>query len=114
MASVVVPQRKSQGLGEIGMIGGAIVGGLVGGPGGAVTGAQVGGAAGGMMSQQKQTPQLEASAMSRRRQELETDKLDALRNAEVAAAQLPEDQRQAVLPVLTQARLREQQTRGMA
>jgi len=113
MAQVLMPPRKNKSQ-ELFQVAGAVVGGVTGGPTGAMQGAQMGGAVSNMVNQPKQVAGTQASAISRRRQELETDNLSALRNAEVAAADLPEDQRQAVIPVLTQARLLEQKKRGMA
>jgi hypothetical protein len=61
-------------------------------------------------SNKNQMPSIQApSAMQRRQDVLETDNLTALRNAEVASAQLPEKQRQDVMGVLAQARLRQEQ-----
>ena len=122
-------------------IGGAIIGGFVGGPPGAIAGASAGGAANdfigskdaggavgsaanfGSAAQGVQSTGTaggkaglglsQTEAMSRRRDDLQTDKLTALREAEAATSTLPEQQRQRLLPTLTQARMLEQQKRGM-
>lgn len=125
MAGVNVPVKNKQGiLGELLPVAGAVVGGVVGGvaggPPGAIGGASggygLGQAAGGFIDPGKQQ-QLGVSssqgALQRRQDFLQSDNLTALRNAEVAAARLPERERQAYLPVLTQARIMEQQRRGM-
>jgi outer membrane lipoprotein SlyB len=114
MAQINVPQRRSNEMGTIGTIAGGIVGGIMGRSGGsAIAGAQAGNFIGGAMDQasnKNQMPSIQApSAMQRRQDVLETDNLTALRNAEVASAQLPEKQRQDVMGVLAQARLRQEQ-----
>jgi hypothetical protein len=114
MAQINVPQRRSNEMGTIGTIAGGIVGGIMGRSGGsAMAGAQAGNFIGGAMDQasnKNQMPSIQApSAMQRRQDVLETDNLTALRNAEVASAQLPEKQRQDVMGVLAQARLRQEQ-----
>lgn len=131
MPQIIQPQgNNSRNDNIIFQLGGAVIGGIAGykggGPGGALKGASVGAAAGNqagnMFSQMNQNgdsgvsaqvPTNSASAMQRRQQELETDNLTALREAEVAAAQLPEQQRQRIVPTLAQARIMEQRRRGI-
>lgn len=123
-----VPDRKAQDQKSLFKIAGAVVGGVVGGyfgnaPGaiaGAGAGASLGDQAGSMLVKDdtnKVTPSIQpgqqSQALARRQQQLETDNLTQLRDAEQAAAQLPEEQRQRVLPTLTRARLMEQQQRGV-
>lgn len=114
MAQVTIPQRKSKDFGTLGTIVGGVAGAYFGeSPQAALAGAQAGQFVGGTMDnmqQQKQVPTVTApSAMQRRQNVLETDNLSALRNAEIASAQLPEKQRQDVMGVLAQARLRQEQ-----
>jgi hypothetical protein len=122
MAQVIVPQKqKNQGLSEILTLGGAGVGAVLGGPGGALAGASLGstlgGTAGSYINQNE--PQGTAGApsqnmaMQRRSQQLGTDNLAALKQAEMQLPKLPEDLRQQYTPAIVQARMLEQQKRGM-
>lgn len=128
MAQINRP-RKPNDAGElfqmVGAVIGGIAGGMTGGPvgaaKGAATGAALGGTAGNLLgaNDQPQGPQPVQSgrmdALARRQKLAETDDLTALRNAEVAVAQLPEPQRQELVPVLTQARiLAERRRRGVS
>jgi hypothetical protein len=65
--------------------------------------------AGGMLaSNQPQAPQVQApqsSAMMRRQQQMETNNVASLKQAEAATATLPEPMRQQYLPPLTRARM---------
>lgn len=127
MAQVMVPPRNKNGiLGEILPVAGAIVGGVVGGGAtggaGALSGAGagygLGSAASNLLSanqqQQLGVQQQGGSALERRQVQLnQPDNLTALRNAEAAAAYLPEKQRQSYLPAIVTARRLEEQQRGM-
>lgn len=116
-------------------LGGAVIGGVFGGAGGAIAGAGAGQAASNLLDAKSSGEALGAGlgvaqgaqgvadrtvqaqpgaspAMQRRLDALGTDELQALQQAESAAAVLPEDQRQRILPTLTQARLLEQRKRG--
>lgn len=119
MAQVLVPPRNKNGeLGQILPIAGAAVGAVFGGPAGAMTGYSLGGAAGNVMGaneqQQLDVQQAGGSALERRQMQLnQPDNLTALRNAETAAAYLPEKQRQSYLPAIVAARRLEEQQRGI-
>lgn len=126
MANYMMPQRNNknetgiiQGLGSIA---GGVAGAFIGGPAGAATGASLGSQGGGMLGQMSQKdpasqPQAVqsqglASAMQRRQSTMDTDNLSTLRRAEEAAVNLPEQDRQQVVPVLTRARIMEENKRG--
>ena len=133
--------RGSKDTGTIFQLGGAIIGGIYGGPAGAVAGAGVGGAAAGLLESKdagsavssgvqvgagvqgmRQNSQMSLAegakqpgaspAMKRRLDTVSSDPLDALLQAESAAATLPESTRQRILPNLVQARMLEQRKRG--
>jgi len=80
---------------------------------GSAAGSVGGGSSGGAAAPAGGLGLTQSEAMARRRDELQTDKLTALREAEAATSTLPEQQRQRLLPTLTQARMLEQQKRGM-
>jgi hypothetical protein len=117
MAQVIMPPKKENGFGQILPIAGAVVGGIFGGgPAGAATGYSLGGAASNILSsnQSQQQPLQTSGALQRRQDQLnQPDNLTALRNAEQAAAYLPERQRQSYLPAIVTARRLEEQQRGM-
>lgn len=120
MAQVIRPQKPSGGLGEVLGIGGAVIGGIMGGGApGAAAGAGVGQTAGNMLEppeapQQPVNSSLsEANAMKRRQEQLATDNLAVLKQAEASLPSLPEDMRQQYSPAIIQARMLEQQRRGM-
>jgi hypothetical protein len=126
MAQVIVPQKKkNEGLSEILTLGGAAGGAMLGGPGGAMAGASLGaslGGVGGSLISQNQ-PQgtagvpgapSQSMAMQRRSQQLGTDNLMALTQAEKQLPNLPEDLRQQYAPAIIQARMLEQKQRGLA
>ena len=120
MAQVMVPPKnKNSELGQILPVAGAVVGGIYGGGiGGASAGDALGGAASNLLgaNQQQQlgVQQQGGSALERRQMQLDQpDNLTALRNAETAAAYLPEKQRQSYLPAIVAARRLEEQQRGI-
>jgi hypothetical protein len=124
---MVPPRNKNGILGEILPLAGAVVGGVIGGGAsggaGALSGAGAGYGLGSAASnllganQQQQLGVQQAgggSALERRQIQLnQPDNLTALRNAEAAAAYLPERQRQSYLPAIVTARRLEEQQRGM-
>lgn len=125
MAQVIRPQTKSD-LGEVLTLGGAIAGGVLGsagGPAGAAGGAALGGGLGGMASNMLEPPKPqesplqgggESAAMLRRQQQMSQDSLGTLKAAEAQLPNLPESLRQQYAPAIVQARMMEQQKRGLA
>jgi hypothetical protein len=126
--------RSGGRFGQFLKLAGAVVGGAAGfagggGPLGAAQGAVVGGSAGEMVGgivdpvkekvvTERPTdfgarPQTSA-AIQRRSEQLTQDNLQLLEQAEVAAQELPEQERQILLPNLTQAKLLERKKRGIA
>ena len=121
MAQVIRPQpQNNNGLNEILPIAGAVVGGIYGGPQGAVAGAGAGQMAGGILNPQKpgaptaDSGGSEAAAMARKQAQMGQDNLEVLKQAEAHLPSLPEDMRQQYAPAIIQARMLEQQKRGMA
>ena len=116
MAQVMMPPKKDNGFGQILPIAGAVVGGIYGGgPAGAATGYSIGSAASNYLSSTgNQQQPVSSGTLQRRQMQLDQpDNLTALRNAEQAAAYLPEKQRQSYLPAIVTARRLEEQQRGM-
>lgn len=116
MSQVIIPPKK--GNGELFQIGGAIAGGIVGGPAGAMTGYSLGGALGGMENQSNKQAQGtqqsgQSDAMMRRQQQMAQDNLQVLKNAEASLPTLPEELRQQYAPAIVQARMMEEQKRGL-
>lgn len=121
---MVPPKKQSNFMGDILPLAGAVVGGFLGHGqpagviGGAAAGSAIGSTAGNLLgsNQQQQlgVQQQGGSALERRQVQLnQPDNLTALRNAEAAAAYLPEKQRQSYLPAIVTARRLEEQQRGM-
>lgn len=104
MAAIVQPQRSDP-LSKLLPIGGAVAGGMAGGPAGAMTGYS----AGGMISGAVQQPQAQqadsgaGSALERYKTKLDDQPINALSNAQVAVAQLPEQQQAVYKPYLDAA-----------
>lgn len=120
MAQVIRPQVPDDNLlKNVLTIGGGIAGAVYGGPGGAVAGAGAGQLAGGILSPQKppqENPQSgggEAAAMTRKQQQMSQDTLGTLKQAEASLPTLPENLRQQYAPAIIQARMLEEQKRGM-
>lgn len=116
MANVMMPQaKKTNDMGNLLTIGGAVVGGAFGGPAGAMTGAGAGQMAGGMLAQQS-APQaqqpVQSSAMQRRAESMQN--LDQLRQSEQALAYLPPDQQQQYAPAIQRARIMAEKQNGVA
>lgn len=132
MPQIQAIKRKSEGYGNIAQLAGTVAGGIVGSivPGvgtlaGAGLGGTLGGAAGGAVDNSQSLgmqpiPQgqsgggAEMAAMSRKQQQMGQDNLAVLQNAETHLPSLPEDLRQQYAPAIVQARMLEQQRRGMA
>jgi hypothetical protein len=126
---VIAPQVKNNSVTrDLLTIGGGVVGGVLGAAAGGVgavpgaaAGATVGQMAGGLVApDQEQTQALpqsgagEAAAMARKQQQMSQDNLATLKQAEAALPQLPEGLRQQYAPAIVQARMMEQQQRGLA
>lgn len=115
MAQVMIPQKRDS-TGQALQLGGAIAGASAG-PSGALTGYSAGGAASSFL--QKPQPQGvessgQAAAMARRQQQLAQDNLETLKQAEASLPALPEHLRQEYAPAIIQARMLEEQQRGLA
>ena len=123
MAQISRIQPKQGGASELLTIGGGIAGGILGAgnPAAIAGGAGLGNMAGGMVDPQKPPSTTigggdgsQASAMARRQMQASQDNLATLRQAEAVLPKLPEPLRQEYAPAIVQARLLEQNRRGMA
>lgn len=108
MAQVILPQKKSSSLGQIGQIGGAIAGGIAtgGSPQGIAAGAGMGGTAGGMLEgnpKQIAPVQTNQSAMSRRMESV-APQTSELNDAHNALAYLPPEQQRKYGPAIQRAK----------
>lgn len=119
MAEVIRPNRQENSLNSLLTVGGGVIGAAYGGGlGAALTGAGAGQMAGGLLNGQKSPQQniplnSQASAMARRQQSMSQDNLATLKQAEATLPQLPESLRQQYAPAIVQARMLEQQKRGI-
>lgn len=121
MAQVNLPAKRSSQAPTLFGLAGAVAGAASGGgiPG-AMAGASVGQTAGGLLTAQNAPPPTvgggnsEAMAMARKNQQSAQDNLAVLKKAEADLPGLPEDLRQQYSPAIIQARMLEEQKRGLA
>jgi len=117
MAQINRVAPRDSGISQLLTIGGAVGGAFAGNP---MAGAGAGQMAAGFIDQPKApTPMVgeggsEAAAMARKQQEMSTDNLATLKQAEATLPTLPENLRQQYAPAIVQARLLEQQKRGIS
>ena len=117
MAQVNVPQKRDD-TNALLQIGGAALGAYAtgGSPQGAMAGASAGGMIGGLNQKPQNQPvqaEGQAAAMARRQQQMAQDNLQVLKQAEAQLPSLPEPVRQQYAPAIVQARMLEEQKRGL-
>lgn len=111
MSQVQMPTKKDNS--KLFTIGGAVAGGMAGGPGGAMAGASAGQTMAGLTAGGPGPQPVETSAMSRRMDTMQNDRLKQLREAENSLAKLPPEMQQQYGPAIMKASYMEEKQRGM-